>query len=76
MNRHDAVNIIDHALAQQKSEKSSRSNGEGSSSSQTRSKSIARRVEEAGRGGRGEERECVCHNNIMSMYIVHVLLAS
>ncbi len=41
MNRHDAVNIIDHALAQQKSEKSSRSNGEGSSSSQTRSKSLA-----------------------------------
>ena len=41
MNRHDAVNIIDHALAQQKSEKSSRSNGEGSSTSQTRSKSLA-----------------------------------
>ena len=38
MNRRDAINIIDHALTQLESEKSSRSSGEGSSTSHTRSK--------------------------------------
>ena len=54
MNRPDAVNIIDHALAQHKSEKSSRSSGgEGSSTSHSRSKS----THVAHYRGRGGERE-------------------
>ena len=38
MNRPDAVNIIDHALAKREAEKTQRPSGEGSSGSQTRSK--------------------------------------
>ena len=56
MNRHDAVNIIDHALAQHESDKSSRFSVGGSLSSRSRSKSdLLRRGREVGRereGGR------------------------